>query len=231
MKSMKLLTVLFAMLLVSGNAFAASAAAPAGDAAPAQTLSVRSFQFKHKEADKAAAIIKPLMTPEGSLSIQPGANVLVVTDKAENLKAIEKALTAYDVPAQPFKISVRLVAASREAAGRVPDELRDVAPKMAALKFNAFDSLGEANFEGREGEPGIVDIGNGYRADFRLGEFDPASGTVRVSDFRLSKQQQDQLVNLLKTSLNVKLGQTVILGASKVPQSERALMIVISARR
>ena len=229
MKSMKLLMVFLAMLLVSGNAFAAAAADAAG--AAGQSLSVRSFQLKHKDADRAAAIIKPFMSAEGSMSIQPGTNALVVTDKAENLKAIAAALAAYDTPAQPFKVSVRLVAASREANPRVPDELKDVATKMAALKFNAFESLGEANFEGHEGEPGLVEIGNGYRADFRLGEFDPTSATIRVGDFRLSKLQQDQLVQLLKTSLNLKLGQTVILGASKVPQSERALMIVLSARR
>ena len=44
--------------------------------------------------------------------------------------------------------------------------------------------------------------------------------------------QHDQLTQVLnKTSLNLKLGQTLILGASKGTTSQRALMLVIVARQ
>ena len=49
--------------------------------------------------------------------------------------------------------------------------------------------------------------------------------------FRLSKLQGDQVTSLLKTTLNLRLGQTYIVGATKTPQSQRALMIVLIARR
>lgn len=210
-------------------------AALAEPAADGKALTVRTYQFKYKDADRAAAAIKALMSAEGSLSIQPSANSLVVTDHPDNLKQISAALATFDAPAQAFKLSVRLISAAKlEGSPRVPDELRDVAPKLAMLRYNSFEDLGSIEVEGHEGEPGLVDMQTGYRADFRIGEYDPASDSVKINDFRLSKLQgahKDELAQLLKTSLNLKLGQTVILGASKASGSQRALMLVIVARR
>ena len=214
------------LLMMTSVAFADDAAAGA------KSLSVRTFTFKYKDADKAAAMIKPLMSSEGSVSMQASTNALVVTDRPENLKAINKALTEFDLPPQAFRIVVRLVGASRGEGGpRVKDETKDIAPKLAMLGFNSLEDLGSADVAGREGDPGIINLASGYRADFKFGEYDPASDSVQISDFRLSKQQSDQLTPLLKTTLNLRIGQTYILGATKAPKSQRALMIVLVARK
>jgi hypothetical protein len=203
----KRLSVIAVVLLLAA---AAGLAEPAGDAGKA--LSVRSFQFKYKEADKAAAMIKPLVSADGSISIQPSTNSLVVTDRAENLKSIAAALTKFDEPARALKLMVRLVGAARVEAQKatpVSDDLKDVAAKLSMLRFNAFEDLGSAAVDGKEGDPGIVEMASGYRADFRFGEYDPASDTVKINDFRLSRlqgPQKDQLAPLLKTSLNLKVG-------------------------
>ncbi|HWW61491.1 MAG TPA: secretin N-terminal domain-containing protein [Thermoanaerobaculia bacterium] len=199
-------------------------------------LLARTFTFKHKDADKAAALIKPLMTAEGSINLQPATNSFVVTDRPDVMKTISAKLAEFDVPPQQFRLVVRLVAASRvdpKSAPRVKDELKDVAEKLAMMRFNAFDDLGERTVEGKEGDPGLLEMESGYRADFRFGEYDQNSDTIKVSDFRVARlggAAGDEVVPLLKTTLNLKLGQTVILGATKT-QSQRALMIVVAARR
>lgn len=228
----RLAFVLFLLLAVPGALFAGEAADPA-PADAAKSLSVKTFQFKHKAADKATAVIKSLMSSEGSISIQPSTNAVVVTDRPENMKAIAAALEKFDTPAQAFKLSVRVFAASRaEGTGRTPDELRDVAPTLAMLRYNSFESLGSAVVDGHEGESGIVDLNTGYRADFRFGDYDPATDSVQVSDFKVSRLQGDQLTPLLKkTTMNLKLGQVVVLGAASKPQDARALMIIIAAKR
>jgi Bacterial type II/III secretion system short domain len=222
---------LFAVMMLALCLLAVPAFADAADAG--KKLSVQTFQFKHKQAEKAAGVIKSLLSPEGSMSMQASANSLVVTDAPENLKKIAAALAEFDTAAQAFRLTVRLVSASRGAANegpRVPAELRDVAPKLALLRYNVLESMGQREILGKEGEPGIVDL-NGYRADFRFGEYDAASDSIKVSDFKLSRMEGDQLAPMLKTTLNLKLGQTVILGATKQPQSQRALMIVVTAKR
>ena len=214
-----------AVLFVATAAFA--------DAADVgKSLTVRTFQFKHKQADRAAAVIKPLMSAEGSMAIQPAANSLVVTELPENLKKIAAALADFDAPAQTLQLSIRLVSAGRGSAeqAHVDPVLRDVESKLALLRYNVLESIGSAKVTGKEGEPGLVEL-NGYRADFKFGEYDPASDSVKLGEFRLSRLDGDQLAPMLRTTLNLKLGQTVIIGATKDANSNRALMIVVTAQR
>ena len=220
--------LLFLVAAICGSAFADDAAAPDAQ----KSLTVKTFAFKYKDADKAAAVVKPLMSAEGSLSIQASTNAMVITDRPANLKAIAAALAQFDAPPVLIRLSVRLVGASRvEGEGKTPEDLKDVAPKLAMLRYNNFEDIGSANVEGHEGGPGLVDLlDNGYRAEFKFGDYDAASDTVKVSDFKVSKLQGDQLTQVLKTTLNLKLGQTVILGAQR-PQGGRALMIIVAAKK
>ncbi len=216
--------VLMALLFLSVAAFA--------DAADVgKSLSVRTFQFKHKQADRAAAIIKSHLSADGSMSIQPAANALVVTDDPENLKEIAGLLATFDTPPQPFRLTVRLISAGRGGKGeRLPEELRDVESKLAVLRYDSVESIGSAEVGGKEGEPGIVSLA-AYRADFKFGEYDPASDTISISDFQLSRLTGDQLTPMLKTTLNLKLGQTIVVGVTRQANSQRALMMVLSAQR
>jgi hypothetical protein len=226
MKMKSLLSSLFVVLLCCGVAFA--------DTNDTAKLSVRTFQFKNKDANQAAAAIKSLMSAEGSLSIQPSANSLVITDHAENLKQIVAALAQFDAPARPIKLVIRLVSAGRDGNARIPAEVQDIAPKLAMLRYNSLELLGDVDVEGNEGQSAVIDVGGAYRAEWKFGDYDPASDSIKVTDLHLSKlggAQKDQLTSLFKTSLNLKLGQTVILGASKVPNSQHALMIVLLAKR
>ena len=209
-------------------------AAWADDAAEAgKSLSVRTFQFKHKQADKAAALIKEHLSADGSMSIQPSANSLIVTDDPAVLKKVAALLTSYDTPPQPFHLTVRLIAASRGGRTQdavIPEELRDIESKLAMLRFDTIESLGVAEFDGKEGDPGLVSL-TSYRADFKLGEYDPSSDTITVTDFKLSRLDDDTLAPLMKTTLNLKLGQKIIVGVTRQPNSQRALMMVLSAKR
>src|SRR5436309_15368261 len=103
MKLNRIFFVLVALLVAAAAAQAEPPAAPDN----AKALTVRTFTFKYKDADKAAAVVKPLLSSEGTISIQPGTKSLVVTDRAENLKAVAKAVADYDVPPQTFHLSVR----------------------------------------------------------------------------------------------------------------------------
>jgi hypothetical protein len=221
---MKRLSILMmALMLVSASAFA--------DAADVgKTLTSRTFVLKHKQADKAANVIKTILSAEGSMSIQPSTNSLVVTDLPLNMRKIATALMTFDAPVQRLQLSLRLVSAGRGATAKVDPALSDVASKLALLRYNVLESIGAAQADGSEGEPGVVSIAS-YRADFRFGEYDPASDSIQVADFKLFRLEGDQLAPLLKTTLNLKLGQTVIIGATRDAQSQRALMIVVTAQR
>src|SRR5436190_8672201 len=119
---MKLNRLMFLMVAILVAASAAQAEPPAA-ADTAKALTVRTFTFKYKDADKATAVVKPLLSTEGTISIQPGTKSVVITDRADNLKAVAKAIADFDVPPQTFHLSVRLVSAARAEESKVPSEL------------------------------------------------------------------------------------------------------------
>jgi hypothetical protein len=155
----------------------------------------------------------------------------VVTDRSEKMKAIADALAAFDSPPHPVKLSLRLVGASRaQNATKVPAEMREIGSKLAVLRYNAIDDLGSANVDGHEGQPTTIDLQNGYRVEFKFGEYDPSSDSIKLDDFRLSRVDKDQLVQVYQATLNLKLSQTLIFGATKT-QGQRAIFLVFNARR
>jgi len=201
---------------------------------------VQTFKFKFKTAERAAAMISSLISSEGSVSIQPGANVLVVTDRAGNMEQIASALESYDVASREFKLQIRLVAAGRVPgrAPEVPDGLKEIAGKLSGvLRFNSFEELGALEVKSREGDAVRSNIDTDYHADFVVGEFDPVSETIQLSNFKLSRYeiaddtQKKTRSEVLETTLNLKVGQTVVLGASRLPDSQRALMLIVVARQ
>ena len=219
--------MLMALFLVSATAFA-DAADVGGK------LSVRTFTFKHKQAENAAAAIKSLMSADGTMSIQPKTNSLVVTDDPANMKKIAAALADFDTAPQPFRLSVYVISAGRTApakGSRIPEELRDVEEKLSLLRYTDLDPVGGADVVAKEGEPGLVELSQ-YRAAFKVGQYDPASDSVSLADFKLSRLDGDQLTQVTsKASLNLKLGQTVALGITRDAKSQRAHFLVLSARR
>ncbi|HUR79527.1 MAG TPA: secretin N-terminal domain-containing protein [Thermoanaerobaculia bacterium] len=218
--------MLVTLLLLSSAAFA--------DAADmGKSLSVRTFAFKHKQAENAAAVIKSLMSADGTMSIQPKTNSLVVTDDPANLKRIAAALAEFDTAPQAFKLSVRLLLAKRNPAAKqahLGAELAEVEKQLTLLRYTEIADAGAAEAAGSEGSPSMVDLSQ-YRANFKFGQYDAASDTIEVSDFQLSKLDGDQLAPLMKTTLNLKIGQTVVMGVTRDASSQRALMLVLSAKR
>lgn len=214
----------------------AAAAAPAiADDAAEQRLAARSFQLEYRDASRAAVVIKPLVSASGSVSIQPSSNTLVVTDAPEALREIARVLGEYDAPAKDFAVEIRLVAASRvQNPPPVPPALREISAKLGGvLRFNRFDEIGQIRAGGREGDPLVVGLGPSYRAEFKVGEFDPVTQSLQVTDFRLLRLPEgsgDVQQVFRNATLNLKAGQTVVLGVSRLPESNRLLMLVLTAR-
>jgi hypothetical protein len=220
--------VLILMVLLPLSSAALADAADVG-----KSLSVRTFSFKHKQAETAAGAIKALLSADGTMSIQPKTNSLVITDDPANLRRIASALAEFDTAPQAFRLSVRVLSAGRTPNGkatRLPEELKEVETQLALLRYTSVETVGVAEAAGKEGEPSLIDLTQ-YRADFKFGPYDPASDTIELSDFKLSRLEGDQLSPMMKTTLNLKIGHTVVLGVTRDAKSQRALMLVLSAKR
>jgi general secretion pathway protein D len=56
------------------------------------------FQIKHESAAQLVQVVRPLVTPNNTVSVYPGNNSLVITDYAENVARIAKIISSIDVP-------------------------------------------------------------------------------------------------------------------------------------
>lgn len=223
---MKRVFFLILIALLATGAAVAEPAAAAGKALPSKT-----FQMKFKAVESAAALIKPLLSSEGSVSTESANGTLSVSDKPANLAAIAAALQEFDVAPRSLKLSIRLVLAGRGGAGaRMPEEARDLSTELSMLGFTSAEPLGQADIEGHEGESAAVEMANGYRAAFKFGDYDPTSKTVSVSDLHVSKLTTDHATkDLYRTTLNLKVGQTYLFATTR--KGEKALVIVMAVRK
>jgi general secretion pathway protein D len=55
------------------------------------------FRLNHENANNLVAILRPLISPNNTINVNPGNNSLVITDYADNLQRINKIIAALDV--------------------------------------------------------------------------------------------------------------------------------------
>ncbi|HEY1393545.1 MAG TPA: secretin N-terminal domain-containing protein, partial [Methylibium sp.] len=56
------------------------------------------FRLQHENANNLVAVLRPLISPNNTINVNPGNNSLVITDYADNLQRIAKIIAATDIP-------------------------------------------------------------------------------------------------------------------------------------
>jgi len=57
------------------------------------------FKLNHENANNLVAVLRPLISPNNTININPGSNALVITDYADNLQRLGKIIASLDVAA------------------------------------------------------------------------------------------------------------------------------------
>ena len=70
------------------------------------------FRLQHESAAQLLPVLRPLITPNNSITAYPGNNTLVVTDYASNLQRIEKIIDSVDQPTDGDSVMIKLQYAS-----------------------------------------------------------------------------------------------------------------------
>ena len=55
------------------------------------------FQLNHENANNLVPILRPLISPNNTVNVNPGTNALVITDYADNLQRLARIVAALDV--------------------------------------------------------------------------------------------------------------------------------------
>lgn len=69
-----------------------------GVAARGDTILTQIFRIQHENANNLVTILRPLISPNNTINVNPGNNSLVITDYADNLRRLARIVAALDVP-------------------------------------------------------------------------------------------------------------------------------------
>jgi hypothetical protein len=246
-----------ARILVLPLAFAALLGAYARRSAAAPETIVRVFTLKYRRAEDAFVALRPLLSDsvEVSTVLETRLNSLTVRGTPARIEQVSRAIAAFDVPLRAIDIAVTLLRSSaprprepgEKSAGRagerapegagertnVSEEIRGIGEKLKKL-FNVtdFTRLDSVVVQGIEGQRVAYVMGGGYRLEFLL---DPSrDGTqVQLRDLSLERVRHEAgkeiRGEILRTSINVSLGQPYILGVGRDESAGDKLFVVFFA--
>ena len=114
------------------------------------------FRLNYESANNLVAILRPLISPNNTINVNPGNNSLVITDYADNLRRLGRIIAAMDVSNAtdveiiPLKHAIaadlaplvlRLMESSSGGAGAVPGQAADASFRTTLLAESRSNSL------------------------------------------------------------------------------------------
>jgi type II secretory pathway component GspD/PulD (secretin) len=199
-------------------------------------LVLHAYTLRYQQAIEAIPLIQPMLTARGTLELQPGGNTLVIRDTAVALARIVPALRNFDHPAQPLKVEIMIVRASRTMVSPqvshsdLPESLTRRLREL--LPYDNYEMQARAQLASQEGQAVAYEMGDDYAVSFRLGTLLEAR-RIKLANFEVGRRagKGKSTVPLVHTSLNLCLDQTMSLGLARSEGSRDALIIVVTVRR
>jgi hypothetical protein len=213
-------------------------AAAAAQEAPRPAVHVHVLQ--HQRLDEAVQLVYRLLSEEGTVELRPGGSSLVIRDLPEAIERIVPILEDFDHPLRSVRLELKVVrAATGDGVEPAPQQLEEEvsAPLRELLRFDRFALLSRGAVTAREGEEVGLRLGGGYAVRFSLGMV-MADERLRLRDFRLERgpgagvangADEPEPVRLVRTHLNLWLGEPMVLGLSRTEASDDALMVIVTA--
>jgi len=201
-----------------------------------EPLLTKAITIKFKQVDEAASLVNSLLSDQGAVTLQPKLRTLVVQDYEKNLRQIEMAIAAYDVPPPAVEISLKLVRATKNnQVTPISDEIKQMAKLGEVLKFNQYVLLDSSLIQSEEGQSSVVSLAKDYQLSFVTDVIQEGKGIIRLKNFQLKKRKKevkgsDVFVPLISLTLNLRNAETLVLGASRFEESDQALMVILLAK-
>jgi hypothetical protein len=226
-----------AALLAVALAFAMPARAVPATAPP--EVVVRVFTLKHRSPDEALAVVRPVLTEGASVIVQPRGNTLTVRDSAAAVEQAARTIAAWDLPPRRINLAITLLRASTDDRSRPPagpdalDQLPGVGERLRKLfRFTSYARLDSVLVQGVEGQTVAYLLDGGYRLEFQI---EPGSSPqqVRLKGLLFERLRRvpgpgiaDVRHDILRTAINVVVGQPYILAVGKDEAAAGALVLV-----
>jgi hypothetical protein len=207
-------------------------------------LRVYAYTLQYQSINEALAVVRPLLSARGTVEIQPGGNTIVLRDVAAALDVIVPQLRAFDHEPRTVRLQVQVVQAFQGQTAGNPAAVVATQGRLSPallkrlrelLRYEAYVLQADVRLDVREGEEALYELGSLYTVGFRVGGV-VADRRVKLNNFRITRRPitgafEKPEQQLLATTVNLWLDQTLILGLARDESAADALMLVVSASR
>ena len=190
------------------------------------------YNIRFREPQEIFQIIQPYLNPYewASATVSHDLKTITVKDREEVHQKIRDVIKQYDAPLKKIWMKVTIIKASENGKQKenFPEEVEDVIIKLNELfNFDNYEIVGWGDAMGVEGSQisfrasNIVEPKNGsFSAKARLGFFE---NIIKLEQFRVNMPSGNDLV----TTINVKNGETVVVGASRTNNIKQGSLITV----
>jgi len=211
----------------------------AAGAAAEEEAVVRVYTLKHVPVAELFPYIQPLLSPIGDIRFQPAHNLLQVKDTPERQKLVEQIIATLDVPPDSYRIAVKVLEAfqGEPPEGQIRTEILGIGAQLRrVMPYTNYTSIEKLVIEGTPGDQISYRLGKDYQIDFLIQRMLRHPQMIQLSGLRLSRVRTgadglERFHILLRTSINLTLSQTHVLGASSSDKGGKALVLVFQAER
>jgi hypothetical protein len=206
-------------------------------AAADETVVVRVFRLRFADLSHVSAVIQPLLSGEGSLTVQPGKRVITVRDRAAVVNRVGEVIAKLDVEPESFRLRIDLLAGYSAEASIPRGDVVDARLKRM-FPFDAYRRLDSVLLEGEVGSDIVVDLEEGYRIRVRVGDHRvedlpyglPDSGLrLDLQPFVLERVHRGVVTEVIGTRVILSVNQEVVIGAGGGEESDRGLVLIVKA--
>ncbi|HYB22392.1 MAG TPA: secretin N-terminal domain-containing protein [Solirubrobacteraceae bacterium] len=201
-------------------------------------LEERVFELRHRVVRDAAAVVAPLLSPDGTMLLQPRQNSFTVRDHPEVLDRVAATISRWDSQLAAFRLRVSLLWAFESGPGFDQRDPLLAEVSSGLTKLFGYHSCAVIDTIWLTGEDGKVvesQAGGGrFWVRFEVNAVPDNLNRVRLQRFEVMQREgtetRPEVRPLLTTaSINLALGQTAILGLSRGERAPQALIVVLVA--
>ena len=219
-----------------------STVAIALSAADQSTTTVRVFNLKNASVIEAFTVIEPLLSDEGSVTVQPSRGRITIQDSPQVVGRIAALMDELDRIPGEYRIEVELLEGlDSERTSDLPPELDRRLHRM--FPFKSYRRAGRTVFQGEFGQPTMASLGESYRLSFRADSSSVSESTpwgvadlsdrTQVKWLRLERLTADvngreRVDELLRTTVFLSPRQKMIIGAGSSEDSASGLVLILT---
>ncbi|MDX2435547.1 MAG: secretin N-terminal domain-containing protein [Acidobacteriota bacterium] len=212
--------------------------------AAVETVS-RVFTLQYLSVAEATAAVQPLLSDEGSLTLQPSRSRITVQDFPEVVNRVVDVIDQLDRLPDRYRVRIELLEGGAEKPFGAANEVEATDRLRKMFKFPSYRSLGSAVLEGELGGDTQASLGAGYQISFVAqipphstdtpwGAPDPGDRIqlrgLTLERLRPGADGEQLSQEYLRTNVLLSPNQKVYIGAGNSEDSESGLVLIVQVQ-